>query len=88
MRRFALFFLTLTALHAPHGHHAMPSNWQMRAHDGNSASDFGRRFRQKDEAELPREQMRLDRFDMGNGAQVGVGLVHGRHVGFRFKLPF
>jgi hypothetical protein len=91
MRYYALLFLTLAAaFHAPpRGRHPMPSTFQIRPRDGASTVNFGRQFRRDDAAAAPREhQQRLDRFDVGNGAQVGVGLVHGRHLGFKFKLPF
>jgi hypothetical protein len=89
MRYSALLFLMLAAMHAPQrGRHPMPSSFQIRPHDGSSATNFGRQFRRDDAAALPREQLRIDRFEMGNGTQLGVGLVHGRHLGFKFKLPF
>jgi hypothetical protein len=90
MRYCALLFLILAAaLHAPsRGRHPMPSSFQMRPHDGPSIANFGRQFRRDEGEEAPRQQQRLDRFDMGNGAQLGVGLVHGHHLGFKFKLPF
>jgi len=89
MRCFALLFLLLAAQRAPFGHHhPMPSNWQMSPHEGSAAGDFRRRFRSKDEAQSSGQQMRLNRLDVGNGAQLGIGLVHGHHAGFRLKLPF
>lgn len=90
MRYCALLFLVLAAaMHAPpRGRHPMPSGFQMRSHDGPSIANFGRQFRRDDAAVAPREQQRLDRFEVGNGAQVGVGLVHGHHLGFKLKLPF
>jgi hypothetical protein len=90
MRYYAPLFLMLAAaFHAPpHGRHPMPSTFQLRPHDGASSVNFGRQFRREEGGEAPREHQRLDRYDVGGGAQVGVGLVHGRHLGFKFKLPF
>ena len=99
MRGLPFLFLLLVAAHpsAKQGldrHHHM-SAWRMGAHDGSSPRDFGRSLaanehltaaaRDRIDVQEPR---RLNSFDMGNGARLGVGFVGGRHMGFRFKSPF
>ena len=100
MRCAPLLFLVplLVAAHPPgkHGfsHHRM-AVWQMGTHDGSSPRDFGRSLAQaehltaaaRDRIEV-QEPRRLNSFDMGNGARLGIGFVGGRHMGFRFKSPF
>ena len=89
MRFFALLFLLLTALSGPQNHHYhLQSSTQMGSHEGLSIAHFGREFRRQDSGSALHLQQRFDRFDVGEGAQVGVGLVHGRHLGFKLRLPF
>ena len=100
MRWLSIPFLLLVAAHpAPRAgvgqggafHHGRPSTWQMSPHDGSSPRDFGRSLGRRDGALGPldiREPRRLNSFELGNGARLGVGFVGGRHVGLRLKSPF
>lgn len=100
MRWLPIPFLLLVAAHpAPPGsggagvrvHHGRPSTWRMSAHDGSSPRDFGRSLGRREStlASLEvREPRRLNSFEFGNGARLGVGFVGGRHVGLRLKSPF
>ena len=92
MRWCSVLFLALLAAHGPSGHlhhsyHPMLSNWHMGPRDGSSPRDFNRTL-----GHIRRESIfaehRLDRLEIGNGAKVGVGFVSGRHMGFKFKMPF
>lgn len=99
MRRLPFLFLLVAAAHppGPHGfqHHQRVATWHTRVHDGSAPSDFGRRLTHaegitpaaRDRIEI-QETRRLNSFQLGSGARLGVGFVGGRHVGFRFKAPF
>jgi hypothetical protein len=102
MRFFQLLLLlSLVAAHAPFQHHRfMPRVFQSPRSDGMSRSDFGRAFHPYDIGRrgdrvgrydlqgLSREPVRLNQFEVGNGARVGVGFVQGRRLGLRFGLHF
>jgi hypothetical protein len=102
MRGLPFLFLFLVAAHPPgHGgfnrmnHHQRVGTWHMGTHDGSSPHDFGRSLthaehltaaaRDRIEVQEPR---RLNSFELGNGARIGMGFVGGRHLGFRLKSPF
>jgi hypothetical protein len=91
MRYRPLVFLALLAAHGPHQHHAhhpMLSNWHFGAHDA-SPRDFNRAASRVDKAGIEMVvDRRVDRIEMGNGAQLGLGFVSGHNVGVKFKLPF
>jgi hypothetical protein len=98
MRGLPFLFLLLMAAHppGPRGfHHHRVSTWRMGAHDGSAATDFGRTLAHgehitaaaRDRLEI-KEPRRLNSFELGRGARLGVGFVGGRHVGFRLKSPF
>ncbi|MDB5693128.1 MAG: hypothetical protein JWO81_2191 [Alphaproteobacteria bacterium] len=96
-----LLLLSLAAARGPgYRHHFMPHVWQSPRSDGMSRRDFGRAFHpydirarsgtasRYDIQGLPREQLRLNQLDMGNGAHVGVGFVQGHRPGITFGLSF
>lgn len=91
MRYLSVAFLVLMAAHGPlhhHSHHPMPVNLRMGSPDGISPRDFNRTLGHVDKAEFQPVARRLDRLDMGNGANLGVGFIGGRHMGLKLKLPF